>query len=85
MKNWTGMKHEEYPDCDHCFTYWQKENPCYEALTKMVLERYPNKNKGPHSGFYYQQEPDGVPIMPCGGVVRCTFRMWGGTNGKYCF
>jgi hypothetical protein len=81
MKNWTGWKNKEYPDCDHCFTDWTSSyeviNNCITALDEMVLERYPDKNDGPHAGFYYQGKADGVPIMPCGGVVKCSLRMWG--------
>ena len=79
MENWTGWTNEEYPDCEH---FNELVNECITALDKIVLERYPNKNEGPHMGFYYQEQPDGVPIMPCGGAVRCTFRMWGELMAK---
>ena len=75
MENWTSWNNEEYPECDHHFT--KSVNECITALDKLVLERYPDKNDGPHSGFYYQSESDGSPIMPCGGVVRCSLRSWG--------
>ena len=79
LENWTSWNNEEYPDCKHLN---ELVNDCVTALDKIVLERYPNKNEGPHMGFYYQEQPDGVPIMPCGGAVRCTFRMWGELMAK---
>ena len=80
MTNWTSWTNEEYPDCEDCFT--ELVNDCIIALDKMVLERYPDKNDGPHGGFYYQQEPDGVPVLPCGGVVKCSLRSWGELMAK---
>ena len=75
MENWTSWNNEEYSDCNHCDT--ELVNDCITALDKMVLERYPDKYNDPHSGFYYQKELDGAPIMPCGGIIRCSLRMWG--------
>ena len=83
MNNWTSWKNEEYPDCDHFGNgFTELVNDCVIALDKMILERYPDKQDDPHSGFYYQKESDGVPIMPCGGVIRCSLRMWGELMAK---
>lgn len=72
----------DLPGCTHGWGDPDVDSECSRYFRAALDERYPAPAI-PHGGFYKQDGPDGVLIMPCGGLTSSGLRGWGHAIARY--